>query len=187
MPATHEPNELLLRRLLAAPFVLLVATAILLGVRSLFAGGAADELGYPHNLPVAAGLLAAAPAIAFGVFAAAAVWTTTDGAFRIQTPRLWAGLLSIAAGSGLLLAYVFIVGNPEHYKGAFNPVTQQWDPAFDSYGQYLFTVLGVATTFPLGALAVVAKYFYVDSIQPAKLDEPEGIDPIGEIMGRRVV
>jgi hypothetical protein len=37
----------------------------------------------------------------------------------------------------------------------------------------------------MGALAFLAKYLYIDAIEPGQLDRPEGRDPIGSIMSGR--
>jgi hypothetical protein len=179
MNADYAGSPRNLRVLLLAPFALLIVAAFVLMVAAFSASGAAAEVRYPDNLPVYAGLLAAVPALVFGVVASFLIWTRTFGSFEVKPLRLLIGLVAILAAAAMVFAYTFIVGDPEHYKGEFDVLTQQWEPRVPTAGSYLSLVLGVATFFPMGALAVTAKYLYIDAIQPAKLDRPEGYDPIG--------
>ena len=181
----HEPTETSLRLLLTVPFVLLAGASLVLGVAAFLASGAAEEVRYGDNVPVYAGMLAAAPAAVFGAVAGTSIWTRTFQPFQVRPARLLGGLAAIGLAIAMLLAYALIVGDPEHYKGNFNNVTQQWDPRVPTSGSYLALIAGVATTFPMGALGVIAKLLYLDAIEPAKLDRPQGIDPIGTIMRGR--
>ena len=183
MNAAVTQSSRRVRILLLAPFIVLVVAGLVLIVAALGAAGAAAEVRYPDNLPVYAGLVAAAPALVFGVVACLIVWARTFGPFEVKPLRLVGGLAAILAAAAMIAAYAFIVGDPEHYKGEFDNLTQQWEPRVPTAGSYLTLVLGVATFFPMGALAVMAKYLYIDAIQQAKLDRPEGFDPIGIMLG----
>ena len=185
MPPAAAPTETRLRLLLSLPFILLVGSSVVLAIAALSASGAAEEVRYPDNLPVFAGLLAATPSAIFGVAAIIMVWNRTAARFQVRATRLLFGLVAIAAAVAMLLAYTVIVGDPGHYKGEFNNVTQEWDPRVPTSGSYVALIAGVSTFFPMGALAFMAKYLYIDAIEPGQLDRPEGRDPIGTIMSGR--
>jgi hypothetical protein len=182
---TAQPVDARLRLILLLPFIVLVGSSAVLAIAALLASGAAEEVRYPDNLPVYAGLLAAMPSTIFGLAAITVVWKRTADRFQVRTTRLLFGLIVVASAVAMLLAYAFIVGDPDHYKGDFNNAAQEWDPRVPTAGSYLALIAGVATFFPMGALAFLAKYLYIDAIEPGQLDRPEGRDPIGSIMSGR--
>ena len=168
-----------------APCIVLVLSSLTLVVAALGASGAASIVRYPDNLPVYAGLLAAAPPALFGLVATWAIWLRTFKPFQLRTLRMLLGFPAILAAIVLVFAYAFIVDDPDHYKGQFNNAAQEWDPRVPNPGSYIALIVGVATLFPMGALGVTAKYLYVDGIEGGRLDAPEGYDPIGIMLRDR--
>ncbi len=171
-----------MRALILLPLVVLLASSLVLAIAGIAASGAASVVRYPDNVPVYAGLFAAVPSMLFGLVALAIVWKRTSRPFAVRVPKVVGGLVGILAVVAMLLAYAVLVGDPDHYKGQFNNATQEWEPSFDTYRQYLAAIFGVATTVPMGVLGIIIKIFYIDSIQVPQLDQPEGLDPIGSIM-----
>ena len=167
---------------LMAPLAVLLISSLALFVIGLGASGAAEVVRYPDMTPVLGATLASVPAIVFAAWGSLRLWQLTYRPYRIRIRHFGIGVAAIASAIAMIAAYAALVGDPEHYKGEFNPVTQEWDPRVESATTYLFLIFGVATTFPMGVLGAVAKLFYVDAIEPAKLERPEGLDPMGEIM-----
>lgn len=173
-----------LRLLLLLPVLLLAFAGFVLVIAALGAAGTAWEVRYPDRLPVLAGFLAATPSLLFAAVASVALWRRTGKRVRIERRGLVLGSVPVLLAAVLLLVYAASIDNPEHYKGQFNSFTQQWDPKFHP-SAYVVMILGVSTTFPMGALAVLARLLYMDAIAPARLDRPEGFDPVGILLSER--
>jgi hypothetical protein len=157
------------------------ASAAALAITALGASGAAVEVRYPDAVPVYAGLLAGTPSGLFALGAGYTVWRQTARRVRIDPQGLFWGAVPLLLAIALVLTYATYVGDPEHYKGYFNEFRQEWVPRFKPL-PYLALIVGVATFIPMGALGALTKLLYIDAIRPAKLDQPEGFDPIGVML-----
>jgi len=178
MKAIYISCGLPLRLLLVSPFACLLAASFILYVAAVFAYGAGALVRYPDSLPVLAGFIAATPSAMFALVAGRIVWQKSSRRLRLDTRGLAWGLVPIVLAIALLLIYALSVGDPAHYKGQFNLFTQQWDPRFEA-AAYIWLIVGVSAVIPMGGFGVATKLLYLDAIQTAKLDQPEGYDPVG--------
>jgi hypothetical protein len=82
---------------------------------------------------------------------------------------------------GLLVAYAAQIGDPDSYRGEFNPVQRRWEPAWDETAFVSLTVF-IACGVPMGVFGLAAWVIYFGGISEGGLASPAEPDPIGEIV-----
>jgi hypothetical protein len=176
-----QPSQVSARLVLVLPFVILIVTAFGLLAVSPTAWGAAGEFGYPDSLPVIGAVIFAAPAVVYGLLAVGTVWRRTSRTFRVAPRQMLLGLIPLAMAIGLLVAYAFLVGDPDSYRGQYNTVKMRWEPLFSQSAFLTATVL-IAFAAPMGLFGTATWCLYCWGIEAEGLAAPEGPDPMGEII-----
>ncbi len=171
------------RLLWLLPFAVYGSSAVALMVASFSARGVADSVGYPHWAPTAGGILFAVPNLLFAILLATLTRLHTNAPYRIAPKRLALGFVGIAAAAALTLAYAFSIHNVSSYQGAFNTVTNKYDPAW-SLKYFIVASFLLGAIWPCGALALLAKFGYVDGLRRIE-KPPAGPDAIGQMLAER--
>ena len=73
-----------------------------------------------------------------------------------------------------------LIGEPDSYRGEFNPVQWRWEPMFPE-STFVQVSIFIAIGYPMGILGVGAWFLYCQGIAPYGITEPKAPDPIGEI------
>jgi hypothetical protein len=176
-----SPEQRKLRLALMAPFIAIILAALVLVVAAFNAWGAAQDVGYPDSAPTIGGLIFTIPTLVAASFFARQVWLRTFQPYRLKPWRLALGLAAVLGGLALTVAYAFLVGDPESYHGAIDPVTKEWTPNFTLDWFFILTVT-MAIFFPMAGVWFFAKVAYLDAIEPLGRAEVQGPDAIGQLM-----
>ncbi len=181
-PGLPEPAPLP-RWLWLLPFAVYGGSALALIAASFSARGVADSVGYPAWAPTAGGILFAVPNLLFAILLATLTWRHTSAPYRVAPRRLAIGLLGIAAATALTVAYAFSIHNISSYQGAFNTVTNKYDPAW-SLKYFIAASFLLGAVWPCGVLALFGKFGYVDGLRRIE-KRPAGPDAIGQMLAER--
>ena len=86
----------------------------------------------------------------------------------------------MALAVGLLVAYALLIGEPDSYRGEFDPVMERWEPMF-SQSNFIYVTVFIAAGYPMGVFGAGVWFLYCRAIEPDGLTLPANPDPIGEI------
>jgi hypothetical protein len=175
-----HPSQVGRRVLLVLPLAAIAIAAIGLIAVSPSAAGAGREFRYPDNLPVFGGIIFATPSLLFGLITLTKVWRRTSVAVLVAPRRTLLGLLPLSMAIALIAAYALLMGDPDSYRGEFNPVQWRWEPMFPQ-STFVQVSIFIAIGYPMGVLGAGVWFLYCQGIAVYGLAEPETPDPIGEI------
>ena len=172
------------RLVLVVPFAALALSGAALVVASLASSGVANHVGYGEWVPPAGGLIMALPLLAAGSISAWLVWQRTSQPYRLYLAKLLPAWIFVIAVAALGVAYIVTIGNPETYQGPYNTLTDTFEPNLTLESFYILSV-GLSV-FLLGAIYLAMRFLYLAGVERLGLAVPEGIDPIGTLIGERL-
>ena len=177
-----DPRQGRTRSIVVLPFALITVVAVILSLASLTAWGSADEVGYPSWLPTFGGVVVSLPILALAPLLGWLTWRRTSLPFRLAVGYLVPALVILGACCGLILIYAATIADAASYRSDTpDPITGAFKPLFEADTFRSASIL-LAVFFTVFLLVLPSRFLYWSAFPPARRDDVEGPDPMGEIM-----
>ena len=182
-PTSTQQRKTLRALLLLPPFVLVVASIVLLASAPL-SWGAAEVLDAPDWIPPIVGAIVALAGLWVGLYSLRHTAQGTRGDFSVFSLQLVLGILMFASGSAMMLTLAVQLPDTDTYARALD------DDGSISIGVVELVVVSLVTGALCIGLVWVGAYLYshaITNLRPNRISArlPGEVDGVGELLRRR--